>query len=216
MHYGSDLKPDVIGADTARRRLGSGVAGTYSEDDDECVNPRERSKRKCVKRLNWVWDKVTAALWVAICVAMIYWTNFFRVIWESPLVNRPYFHFALACLSFNMSLLAYLAIWCSCVRGIDDPWDTLYPKSMYVMGIVALLTFVLFNAALWPVWGFLVPFMQLVFFLGFINSGHFLPNGTLGSLLMFVIFIGAFFTSELIPHEGLAHYTPRPTVVKHL
>jgi len=30
---------------------------------------------------------------------------------------------------------------------------------------------------------------------------------------MFVIFFGAFFTSELIPHEGLAHYTPRPSMV---
>lgn len=40
-----------------------------------------------------------------------------------------------------------------------------------------------------------------------------LASARLGAILMFVIFFGAFFTSELIPHEGLAHYTPRPSMV---
>merc|ERR1712224_732305 len=111
---------------------------------------------------------------------------------------------------FNISLLAYLAIWCSWIRGIKDPWETHNPKAIPVMAIVGFLTAFLFFFAFWPVWGFLMILIQLVFFLGFLNSGHFLPSGTLGSILMFVIFFGAFFTSELIPHEGLAHYSPRP------
>merc|ERR1719387_3097928 len=81
-----------------------------------------------------------------------------------------------------------------------------------VMAMVGFLTCLLLFFALWPVWGFLTLVIQLVFFLGFLNAGHFLPGGTLGSILMFVIFFGAFLTSELIPHEGLAHYTPRPSV----
>lgn len=80
------------------------------------------------------------------------------------------------------------------------------PKAVPVMSVVAVLTVIFFFFALWPVWGFLTMVIQLVFFLGFISAGHFLPGGAAGSILMFAIFFGAFFTSELIPHEGLAHY----------
>ncbi|CAE8685935.1 unnamed protein product, partial [Polarella glacialis] len=141
----------------------------------------------------------------------IWYTNFFRVIWESPLVNRTYFYLALACLAFNMSMLAYLAVWCSIFEKIEEPWETKHPKAVPVMALVGFTTMFLFFFAFWPVWGFLTFAIQLVFFLGYINAGNFLPSGNLGSILMFVIFFGAFFTSELIPHEGLAHYTPRPT-----
>merc|ERR1740121_2186267 len=98
------------------------------------------------------------------------------------------------------------------IKGIQDPWDNYVPKVIPVMAIVGISTAALFFFALWPVWGFLTLVIQFVFFLGFLNVGHFLPGGTLGSILMFVIFFGAFFTSEMIPHQGLAHYTPKPTV----
>ena len=50
------------------------------------------------------------------------------VMWESPLVNRTYFYLALACLTFNMTMLAYLAIWCTSVLKIEEPWETKHPK----------------------------------------------------------------------------------------
>lgn len=49
--------------------------------------------------------------------------------WESPLVNRTYFYLALACLTFNMTMLAYLAIWCTSVLKIEEPWETKHPKA---------------------------------------------------------------------------------------
>lgn len=184
---------------------GSGLA------EDE-LSQREIAKRKWVERLNWIWRKLHAGFWVGSAVMMIWWTNFFRVIWESPLVQRTYFNLALACLAFNIFMLGYLAIWCACIKQIEEPWETHLPQAVPVMGLVGILTFLFFLFALWPVWGFLTIVIQFVFFLGFLNAGHFLPSGTPGAVLMFVIFFGAFFTSEMIPHEGLAHYTPRPTV----
>merc|ERR1712232_201991 len=123
-----------------------------------------------------------------------------------------YLYLALACLSFNMSMIFYFAIWLGAVKGIDNALETQHPKAIPIMAIVGLLTFCLFFFALWPVWGILSLVIQIVFFLGFLNAGQFLPGGSLGSILLFVIFFGAFFTSEIIPHEGLAHYTPRPSV----
>jgi len=194
----------------ARTTNGKSVQDSDSDEDESKLDPRKLAVKKWVKRLNWVWRKLSAAFWVGLSCLVIYYTNFFRVIWESPLVNRTYFYLALACLGFNMTMLAYLAIWCSVIKGIEEPWEN--NKAIPVMALVGFSTAVLFFFAFWPVWGFLTLVIQFVFFLGFINSGHFLPSGTLGSICMFVIFFGAFFTSELIPHEGLAHYTPKPTV----
>merc|ERR1719468_1037801 len=92
--------------------------------------------------------------------------------------------------------------------GIPEPWETHNPKAIPVMAVVGIVTLFFFFFALWPVWGMMTFVIQFVFFLGFLNAGHFLPSGGLGSILMFVIFFGAFLTSEMIPHEGLAHYTP--------
>ncbi|CAK9089932.1 Hypothetical protein SCF082_LOCUS42430 [Durusdinium trenchii] len=122
-----------------------------------------------------------------------------------------------------MTLLAYLAIWCTSVLKIEEPWETKHPKAIPVMAIVGFTSVWLFFFAFWPVWGLLTLVLQFVLFLGFVSAGHFLPSGTsegpekrtndlLGAILMFVIFFGAFFTSEFIPHEGLAHYTPKPSI----
>merc|ERR1712048_155468 len=175
-------------------------------DDEEETDERRKAVKKWAGRLNWVWRKIQAAFWVGAACVMIWWTNFFRVIWEPPLVNRTYFYLALACLTFNMSMIFYLAIWLASIKGVEEPWDTHSPKAIPVMAVVGCLTVFLFFFAFWKVWGFMTLGIQLVFFLGFINAGQFLPGGAVGSVLMFVIFFGAFLTSELIPHEGLAHY----------
>mmetsp|Transcript_28019 Transcript_28019/g.55069 ORF Transcript_28019/g.55069 Transcript_28019/m.55069 type:complete len:218 (+) Transcript_28019:67-720(+) len=193
------------------RRPGAARTADSDSEDEEPLSQREQAKKKWVARLNWLWRKISAAFWVSLAVWTIWYTNFFRVIWESPLVNRTYFHLAMACLMFNMTMLAYLAIWCASIKGIPDPWETHNPKAIPVMAVVGVTTMFFFFFALWPVWGLLTLVIQFVFFLGFLNAGHFLPSGALGSIFMFVIFFGAFFTSEMIPHEGLAHYTPRPS-----
>mmetsp|Transcript_56970 Transcript_56970/g.159884 ORF Transcript_56970/g.159884 Transcript_56970/m.159884 type:complete len:220 (+) Transcript_56970:75-734(+) len=205
------VSTNAEGDEQKLRRRGS-AEDSESEEDVDALDERTIAKKKWVRRLNWVWRKLNSAFWVGLACFMIWWTNFFRVIWESPLVNRAYFHIAMACLFFNMSLLAYLAVWCSAIKGIEEPWETYQPKAIPVMAVVGFATACFFFFALYPVWGLMTILIQLIFFMGFINAGSFLPSGNLGSILMFVIFFGAFFTSELIPHEGLAHYTPRPTV----
>lgn len=193
---------------TWRRRGPASVSplDVDSDEDDEELTEREQAKKKWVKRLNIVWRKLNAAFWVGAACLVIYWTNFFRVIWEHPRVNYTYFYLALGCLGFNVFVLFYLAIWCEVVQRINEPWDVYCPKAIPAMAIVGIATFFFFFFALYPVWGILTLLIQFTFFMGYLNAGHFLPGGVIGSLLMFVILIGAFFTSHYIPHEGFAHY----------
>mmetsp|Transcript_31513 Transcript_31513/g.91145 ORF Transcript_31513/g.91145 Transcript_31513/m.91145 type:complete len:225 (+) Transcript_31513:76-750(+) len=204
------LSEDPSQASGLRTRPKAAAVDSDSEEEDNSkLSDRELAKKKWVQRLNWVWRKCEAAFWVGVSCLMIWWTNFFRVIWEHPSVNRTYFYLALACLFFNIALLGYLTLWCHCVKGIKDPWETHNPKAIPVMAVMGVCTTLFFFFAFWRVWGFLTLVIEIVLFFGFVNSAHFLPSGNLGAVFMFVIFFGAWFTSEMIPHEGLAHYAPR-------
>lgn len=59
--------------------------------------------------------------------------------------------------------------------------------------------------AIWPVFGWWSFPMLFAMFLGFINTGHFLPNHSISSLLFGIIFIGAFFSHYFIDHDGYLH-----------
>lgn len=192
--------------------------GKIAEDedsDDENMDERTRAKKVWVNRLDTLWRKINAAVWIAIASYTIWYTNFFRVIWEHPGVRRPYLNLGFTSLGFNIALLFYLAVYLEVIKKIKDPWEKYEPRAIPAMIIAAVLSFFLFTVALWPVWGIFIVLIQMIFFMGFLNSGHFLPGGFLGTLLMFVIFFAAFFTSEYIPHEGLAHYPhPQRTTVE--
>ena len=77
-----ELKPRTIGAKHDGYDL---VAGAEGETDAE--KKRRLQRQKYVKVLDWIWRKLNAAFWVALCCGLIYWTNFFRVIWESDKVG---------------------------------------------------------------------------------------------------------------------------------
>ncbi|EEQ97260.1 hypothetical protein Pmar_PMAR024701 [Perkinsus marinus ATCC 50983] len=74
------------------------------------------------------------------------------------------------------------------------------------MAAIGLFTFIMFLLALLPVFGWWTVPIQFTFFMAFVNVGNLLPSGPIGSILTFVIFLAAFFTSNYIPHEGYAHY----------
>jgi hypothetical protein len=192
------------------------VVGPYDMDfsddeDDENDSERTRARKKWKRRMNKVWGYMNAAFWVLLAVLVIYWTNFFRVIWEHPNVHRSFFFSAMACLGFSISLIAYISL----IKYRNTP-DEAYklqdnlqrdmPFAIPAITICGVATFFLFNAACWDVWGFLLTsFIQFSLFMGFLNASAFLPRGWLGSFLLIALFFGAWFTSELIPHEGLAH-----------
>merc|ERR1712194_557039 len=138
---GSYSKVPSEDAGTLKRRNvpAAGAAGgaeSSDSEDEQQLTERDIARKKWVYRLNWIWTKISAAFWVAAACGTIWYTNFFRVIWESPLVSRSYFYLGLACLGFNMTTLMYLAIWCSAIKGIKDPWDTTHKQAVPAMAVV--------------------------------------------------------------------------------
>jgi MFS family permease len=186
------------------RQLGKSYEAV-EQDDDEELTQRQRDVKKWSGRLSALNRIIHSIFWCAAACAMIWYTNFFRVIWESPYVRRPFFYVGLSMLGFNMALIFYFAIVCETFMKLKRPWDEEYPDAIPAMCICAVGTYVCFIYAFWDVWGWITIVMVPIFFMGFISSGNLLPSGHLGSVLMFAIFFGAFFTAEYIPHEGLWH-----------
>jgi len=200
------------GATSTIGKRHNGYEGVAQKEEETQLERERRLKREWwVSMIDMANQKMHAAFWVALTIGTIWYTNFFRVIWESPLVHRSYLYMGFACLSFNMLMLFYFAIICEELLKQKDPMDN-YPQAVPAMLLAGTATFLLLNVALYPCYGWLAPFIQFIFFMGFLNAGQFLPSGLLGSVMMYAIFFGAFFTSVLIPHEGLAHW--KPSIVK--
>jgi hypothetical protein len=185
------------------------------DDPDDYLDERQLAVKKWSRRLDTVWRQITSVIWVTIACVTIWYTNFFRVIWESPFVNRPVFYAGLCMLGFNMFLIFYFSVICETVKKLDKPWEEEYPDAIPVMCLCGIGTYVCFVVGFWDVWSWMTIFMVPIFFLGFISSGNLLPRGQLGTFLMFAIFFGAFFTSEYIPHEGLMHKAARGAARKY-
>ena len=70
-------------------------------------------------------------------------------------------------------------------------------------GGVILPMFLIF--AIWPIWGFLSPLYIFVLSIGYIFALGFLPGGTLGTIIFWLITIAVATYSHLIPHAGHEH-----------
>eukprot|EP00744_Colponema_vietnamica_P006835 GILI01009901.1.p1 GENE.GILI01009901.1~~GILI01009901.1.p1 ORF type:complete len:208 (+),score=42.28 GILI01009901.1:41-625(+) len=192
------------------RRLEQEIPSVGEDDNaakerERLLDEREKQKRLWVERLEWLNRKAHALFWVALACAVIYYSNFFRVIWECPYVNRIFFNLGLICVGVNIAITFYLSVYLPYIAKVTQEWDEYCPRVIPTATIVGCSAFVLFLFGLWPVWGWLTILILFSLFMGFLMSAHFLPDGFLGSLSMAIIFFGASFTSHVIPHEGLWH-----------
>ena len=72
---------------------------------------REARKRKWVRRIGWVSDKMQALFWVGLSALIIYKTNFFRQLWENELIKGSMFmDLTLLCLGLNMAIMIYVTL----------------------------------------------------------------------------------------------------------
>jgi len=90
--------------------VGRQLLADDDDDENEVLDERERLKRLWVERLNYVWYKVQAVLWVAASIYVIYYTNLFRVMWECPNVKRVFLYLGFGCLGFCICCLFYIAV----------------------------------------------------------------------------------------------------------
>ena len=59
--------------------------------------------------------------------------------------------------------------------------------------------------AIWPIWGFLSPIYIFILSIGYIFALGFLPSGTLGTIIFWLVTIAIGTYSHLIPHAGHEH-----------
>ena len=144
---------------------------------------------------------ISCTVWVTLSGIVIYKTNFFRQLWESPDVNTFFLNVALTCLGFNISIFAYLSLYGPCILKRDIDLERDMPNLVPIMTIAGAIVFFSIIAATWPVWGFLTPIFMLIHFFGASFSMMFLPSGTLGTFLFWLLFGVGGYVAHNLPHD---------------
>ena len=168
---------------------------------EEWYKAREARKRKWVSRLNYMTDRIHAIGWILATIFVIYYSNFFLVIWENEKVNSIFFSIALIAFGIFSSMTIYASF---VIKNIDDI-EVTTPRLIPVASTVGFLCFLSSVIAFWPVWGWYTPAMLLTMLMGYLMAGSFMPKGQLGSVAFLVLFVGSGFSSYYIPHQGLLH-----------
>lgn len=66
-----------------------GYEGIAQVDDETGAQATQRKREEALwVLLDTAWVKLNSLFWVAATCGLIYWTNFFRVIWESAMVGK--------------------------------------------------------------------------------------------------------------------------------
>jgi len=112
----------------------------------------------------------------------------------------------LVCTGIMVALTIYSVIIMPYVLKVTEEIETYNPKMIKLGALAGFIGFASLIITIFPAFGWMSPFMVFIMFLGFINIGHFVPGNALGSFIVAIIFVGAFFSFHLIEHEGHLHY----------
>jgi hypothetical protein len=107
----------------------------------------------------------------------IQYTDTISIIFTSKDIVRPVFNIAVGQLTVNAILMLYLAIYLPKVKGLHDSsaWEVYCPKVIPIMTANGVVCAMFLLRSLWPVWGFLTPFVLSIEFFGLIFVTHFIP-----------------------------------------
>eukprot|EP00554_Chaetoceros_debilis_P002766 CAMPEP_0194085680 /NCGR_PEP_ID=MMETSP0149-20130528/18391_1 /TAXON_ID=122233 /ORGANISM="Chaetoceros debilis, Strain MM31A-1" /LENGTH=177 /DNA_ID=CAMNT_0038768619 /DNA_START=96 /DNA_END=629 /DNA_ORIENTATION=+ len=122
-------------------------------------------------------DKIHAAVWVLFALFVAQYTDVPRVLLSDPRPVRPLLHAAIGQLAVNFILMLYLGLFLPHVKGIRDSqaWSIYCPRIIPIMTLNGIVCSFLLTRSLWPIWGFLTPFILGVEAMGLLFSMHFIP-----------------------------------------
>jgi len=146
-----------------------------SESEDATTAPlSSRPPRRTVSEK--MQDKLEAFLWVMVAsiVTSYSWNT---ILSSENKVNTILLQLAILLIVMNVTLLAYLLIYLPRCKGLTDSsaWPVYCPRVVPSMIVLAIVSFLLFVRATWPVWGFLAPLILAVQALGAIYALQFVP-----------------------------------------
>eukprot|EP01017_Pseudomicrothorax_dubius_P020715 TRINITY_DN2249_c0_g1_i2.p1 TRINITY_DN2249_c0_g1~~TRINITY_DN2249_c0_g1_i2.p1 ORF type:complete len:119 (+),score=31.04 TRINITY_DN2249_c0_g1_i2:1072-1428(+) len=92
-------------------------------------------------------------MWVTGAVAVIYYSNFFKVIFDSPRANRIFVNIALLGIGINVTLTIYVAFILPHVLKIKESFETYCPRVVVIGTISGVTSFITMIIGIWPLWG---------------------------------------------------------------
>jgi hypothetical protein len=131
---------------------GSSAAGPSAAEKRRLA--QERSKNAEI-----ISNKIHALFWVVLAGFTLIQTNFLHRCFADPEVNRLFFNASLALIAVNGTLLLYLAVYLPYVARVTLPWDVYCPRVIPTICGLSLVCAGTLLKALWPVWGFVTPFI---------------------------------------------------------
>lgn len=162
---------------------------------------KELRKKKWVGRLNRLGDRGHQLFWLAAAIAVLYYSNFFTVIFTHAGVNPTFFAVTL----IGFGLFASMTLYAVFGLPHDEEVEVVAPRLVPTATAVAFTTFLTAMIAFWPVWGWFTPAILLILLMGTLMSGQFMPSGSVGSVLFLLMLVLAMLSGYAIPHEGLLH-----------
>lgn len=147
---------------------------------------------------------VKSAIFVAIAVAVIYYSNFFHHLFNNPKVNHLFFQICAAAYTIIVLLIIYITFVLPVFFGVKDI-EEYNPKLIPIGAVTGVVAVVSLLIAIWPVWGWTSILIFLSLWKGFFAMSAFLPGGQLGNLLFLLINTLTIFSFYIIQHEGYFH-----------
>jgi len=122
-------------------------------------------------------SSILVVVWISIALFTVNHTDTIHVILSSEEPIRPLLHIAITQITINTILLLYLGVYLPKIKGLKDTeaWSVYCPRVIPFMTLNGLICIFTLIRSLWPVWGFLTPFILGVESLGLLFSTHFVP-----------------------------------------
>lgn len=125
------------------------------------------------------------AFWMIAAYLVAKWSGFYSVLWGGVVaeegdndVQRTLFHIAMLGFAVVIALLLYLTVYLPKVKGLSDSsaWPVYCPKVLPTMGVVGIVSYLIFLRSLWPVWGFLAPLISGFQVMAMVMSTQWIPT----------------------------------------
>lgn len=136
------------------------------------------AKKKHAERVERIQTKIHAALWVIVAGAVIYYTDFIKIILTDERINRVPLNLAVVAMVVIFAILFYLCIYLPIFEKINDyrMWEVHCPNMIPMMTGAGAVCVISLMTAMWPVWGLLSPVLVFFLMMGFMFIAHFIPS----------------------------------------
>lgn len=167
--------------------------------DKGVISSHEADKRTAMRKLDYWYYRLTGAIWIGLAVLTTYQTNYLRTIFEAPCISRIWIWLGIVCLAASMLVLGVLA-WSADQRNMKLPINQRFPVLGPMYLVLVGFQFLFFLIGSWPVYRGWTIIIHMIYFMGVVSSGFFLPNNLSGIILGFAVFVISSLVSLFIRH----------------